>query len=142
MPYCCVSCTDLSRRGVSLLTYLINHLDGIMAAHNCQNVAIVGDLNQHLVIRAFTELVVVQGLRNHVNFPIHQCGGSFDPMLMDLLGDSAQCHPLYFVGTSDHLAILSTFIRASACEEEHHRTIWLWDRPDWDAARLALSEYL
>ncbi|MPC08212.1 hypothetical protein E2C01_000789 [Portunus trituberculatus] len=48
--------------GSESLTYLINYLDGTIAAHTCQNVAIIGDLNQHLVMRAFTELTVVQGL--------------------------------------------------------------------------------
>ena len=52
-------------QGSAPLTYLTDHLDDIMAAHNCQNVVIVGDLNQHLVMRAFTEL------HNHVDFPTH-----------------------------------------------------------------------
>lgn len=42
--------------------------DYIMAANNCQNTIIVGDLNQHLVMRVFTELTVVHGLFNHVDF--------------------------------------------------------------------------
>ena len=41
-------------QGNDPLNYLTDHLDDIMAAHNCQNVVIVGDLNQHLVMMAFT----------------------------------------------------------------------------------------
>ncbi|MPC34241.1 hypothetical protein E2C01_027625 [Portunus trituberculatus] len=129
-------------QGSEPLTYLTNLLDGIMAAHNCQNIAIVGNLNQHLIMRSFTELIVVQGLRNHVDFPTHQHGGSLDPVLTDLAGDSVQCCPLDVMATFDHLAILSTFIHAPAREEKHHRTIWLWNCTDWDVARRALSEYL
>ncbi|MPC54729.1 hypothetical protein E2C01_048654 [Portunus trituberculatus] len=66
-----------------------------MTAHNCQNVAIV-ELNQHLVMRAFIELIVLQGLRNYVDFPSHQRGGFLDPVLTDLAlaGDSVHCRPL------------------------------------------------
>ncbi|MPC83045.1 hypothetical protein E2C01_077735 [Portunus trituberculatus] len=78
---------------------------------------------------AFTELTVMQEQRNHVDFPTHQCGGSFDPLLTDLAGDSVQCSPLDFLGTFDHLAVLSTFIRASS------------HRADWNAARRTLNAY-
>ena len=91
-------------------------------------------------MREFTELTVVQGLQNHVDFPTHQRGGSLDPVLTDLAGDSVRCRPLDFVGTSDHLAVLSTIKIAPAREEEHHRTIWLCDRVDWEAVRRALGE--
>ena len=88
---------------------------------------VVGDLNQHQVVRAFTKLTVVQRLQNHVNFPTHQRGGSLDPVLTDLAGESVQFHSLDYVGTSDHLAFLSTISLPPACDEEHHRTIWLWE---------------
>ena len=71
-------------------SYLTEHLDDIIAAHNCQNVMLVGDLNQHLVMRAFTEFIVVQGLHNHVDFPTHQLGGYLDPVLIDL------CHAIHW----------------------------------------------
>ncbi|MPC31334.1 hypothetical protein E2C01_024622 [Portunus trituberculatus] len=45
---------------------------------------IVGNLNHNIVLRAFIELTVVQGLHNHVDFPTHQRGGSLDPVLTDL----------------------------------------------------------
>ena len=63
------------------LVYLTDNLDDIMVSHNCQNVVVVDDLNQHQVVRAPTELTVVQGLQNHVNFPTHQRGGSLDSVL-------------------------------------------------------------
>ncbi len=127
-------------QGSEPLNYLINNLDEIMETNNCHNVAIVGDLNQHLVTRAFTELTVVQGLTNHVTFPTHQRGGSLDPVLTDLISDCVQCRPLDYVGSSDHLAVLSTIKLAPAREEEHERTIWLWDRANWDAVRNALRD--
>ena len=62
-----------------------------MATHNYQNTVIVGDLSQQIVHRDFTELIVVHGLTNHVNFPIHIHGASLDPVLTDLPSDSVQC---------------------------------------------------
>ena len=95
-------------QGSEPLTYLTNNLDNIMAAHNCQNVVIVGDLNHNIVNGTFTELTVVQGLHNHVDFPTHRRGSSLDPVLTDLAGDSVQCHPLDFMGSSDLFAVLPT----------------------------------
>lgn len=53
------------------LICLTQNLDSVMAAHNSQSTLIVGDVNQHMVMRAFTELTVAQGLFSHVDFPIH-----------------------------------------------------------------------
>ena len=50
------------------LVYLTGNLDDIMASHNCENVVVVGDLNQHQVVRAFTELTVIQGYRTTSTF--------------------------------------------------------------------------
>lgn len=58
------------------LIYQTDNLDDIMAAHNCQNAVIMEDLNQHLVMGAFTEFTAVQGLLNCIDFPTYQCGGS------------------------------------------------------------------
>lgn len=52
-------------QGNASLVYMTDNLDDIMAAYNCQNAIIVGDLNQYLVIGDFTELTVVQGMFNH-----------------------------------------------------------------------------
>ena len=92
-------------QGDAPISFLTTHLDEIMETHNCQNVLIVGDLNQHLVQQAFDELSVVQGLTNYVNFSTHIRGGSLDPVLSDLPAD--QCWPLDYVGSSDHKAVLS-----------------------------------
>lgn len=126
-------------QGSAPLTYLTEHLDDLMAAHSCQYAMVVGDLNQHLVARAFTELTAVHGLHNHVEFPTHQRGGSLDPVLTDLPSDCVLCCPLDRVGSSDHNAVLTTISLAPAREEEHQRVIWLWDRADWTAARQALA---
>ncbi|XP_045118181.1 uncharacterized protein LOC123508485 [Portunus trituberculatus] len=126
-------------QGNAPLNYLSEHLDDIMAAHNCQHVVIVGDLNQHLVMRAFTDLTVVQGLHNHVNFPTHQRGGSLDPVLSDLPEACVMCRPLDRVGSSDHYAVLSSINLSAAREEEQQRVIWLWERADWEAMKRSLS---
>ena len=126
-------------QGNNPLHYLTDQIDRIMITHNCQNVLIVGDLNQHLVERAFTELTVVHGLHNHVNFPTHERGGSLDPVLTDLPDDRVQCRPLDRVGSSDHFAVLSTLNLAPSREEDYQRDVWLWERAEWEAARLALT---
>lgn len=101
---------------------------------------IVGDFNQHIGIWASTELIAVQGLHNHVDFPTHQREGSLDPVLTDLTIDNVQCRPLDFMSTSDHLAILTTITLSQACEEYHSKTIRQWDHADWNAVIRALGE--
>ena len=67
---------------------LTSQLDAIMAIHDCQNAVIVGDLSQHIVRKDFTELTVIHGLTNYVNFSTHIHGASLDPVLTDLPSDS------------------------------------------------------
>ncbi|MPC38783.1 hypothetical protein E2C01_032299 [Portunus trituberculatus] len=114
-------------QGNAPLNYLSEHLDDIMAAHNCQHVFIVGDLT------------VVQGLHNHVNFPTHQRGGSLDPVLSDLPEACVKCRPLDRVGNPAHYAVLSSINLSAAREEEQQRVIWLWERADWEAMKRSLS---
>ena len=121
------------------LSFLTDQLDTIMAAHTCQNVMIVGDLNQHLVSRAFTELTTVHGLTNHVTFATHERGASLDPVLTDLPTDSVQCCQLDKVGSSDHFAVLCKVGLNPAWEEERQRTIWLWDKANWRGLRAELA---
>ena len=121
------------------LTFLTDHLDAILATHDCQNTVIVGDLNQHLVNRAFTELITVHGLNNHVDFATHERGGSLDPVLTDLPGDSVQCYRMDKVGSSDHHAVLCEIGLNPACEEGSQRTIWLWDKANWQEIRRELA---
>ena len=126
-------------QGAAPLAFLTDQLDNLLASHDCQNTVIVGDLNQHLVNRAFTELTVVHGLTNHVTFPTHTRGASLDPVLTDLPGDTVQCHQLNRVGSSDHNAVLCELGLNPACEEGTQRTIWLWERANWCAIRRALA---
>lgn len=103
--------------------------------HECENVVIVSDLNQHMVIRAFIELTVVQGLHNHVDSPLDP--PSLDPVVIDLPGDCVQCRPLDCIGNSDHHAVFSIVNPAPARNEDHQQVIWIWNRADWAAVRLA-----
>ncbi len=125
--------------GNNPLHYLIDRLDDIMTTHDCQHIVIVGDLNHHLVMRAFTELTAVQGLHNHVDFPTRQCGGSLNPVLTDLPQECVQCHPLDHVDSSDHHAVHTTVSVAPACDEDHQQVTWLWDCTNWVAMRQALA---
>ena len=131
------------RQGGAPLTFLIDELDSIMAAHACQNIAVVGDMNQHLVSRAFTELTVIHGLTNHVTFSTHVRGCSLDPVLTDLPRDSVHCQQLNRIGSSDHNAVFSHFGLNPASEESSQRTIWLWDKTEWPVLKhiLAATEW-
>ena len=68
-----------SWQGGALLTFLTGQLDAIMATHVI--IVIMGELNQHNVHRAFTEVIVIHGLTNHVNFFTHIHVASLDPVL-------------------------------------------------------------
>ena len=87
------------------LTFLTGQLDTILSTHNCQNTIIMCDLNQHLVHRAFTELTVVHGLSNHINFATHIHGASLDSVLINLPSDLVQYYQLNKVGSSDYNAV-------------------------------------
>ncbi|XP_050730057.1 uncharacterized protein LOC127005333 [Eriocheir sinensis] len=127
-------------QGSEPLTFLTDQLDTILATYDCQSTAIVGDMNQHMVSRAFTELTVVHGLTNHVTFPTHVGGGSLDPVLTDLPGDSVHCRPLERIGSSDHNAVLTELGLNPSPEEARQRVIWLWQRADWQAMKRALAD--
>ena len=126
-------------QGSAPLTFLTEQLDHIVASHDCQNTLIVGDLNQHLVYRAFTELTVVHALHNHVNFPTHVRGGSLDPVLSDFPEGTVQCRPLDYVGTSDHNAVMCEVSLTPGYEEDQQREIWLWERANWTAIKQLLA---
>lgn len=103
---------------------------------------IVGDLNFHLEQDAFNNLLTVQGLSNHVSFPTHERGGSLDPVLSDLPDSSIICKQLDPVGTSDHYAVLTQVKLDAAREDAVPRTIWLWERADWESMRHAMEDRL
>ena len=122
------------------LIWLSNHLDEIMESHRCQNMLIAGDLNQPEVPTAFTELMLVHGLTNYVTFPTHRSGSSLDPVLSDLPDGYVRCRPLDYVGSSDHIGILTSVSLSIAMDECTVRTIWAWNRADWTSIRRKLNE--
>ncbi|KAG0702594.1 hypothetical protein GWK47_025079 [Chionoecetes opilio] len=63
-------------QGREPIEFLHTHLDRLLQQYSCNHTVIVGDLNQHLVARAFEELLTVYGLTNHVTFPTHISGSS------------------------------------------------------------------
>lgn len=68
---------------------------------------VVSDLNFHHIRDACEDLLAVQELTNHVNFPTRIHGTSLDPLLMDLDDDVITCYQVDQVGTSDHNAVLT-----------------------------------
>ena len=125
--------------GNAPLAYLTDQLDTIMATHDCQHTVILGDLNQHLVNQAYVELKSVHGLTNHVTFPTHVRGGSLDPVMSDLPGDTVQCLQLHRIGSSDHNAVLTKIGLNPFFEEDRQRILWLWERADCSAMKQDLT---
>ncbi len=62
----------------------MEELDTLLQRHKCSHVMIVGDLNFYMEQDAFSNLLAVQGLTNHVTFPTHERGGLLDPVVTDL----------------------------------------------------------
>ena len=134
----CIGCYRPPSQGAVLLEYLIENIDSMMVANQCSNVMIIGDLNQNSVKNAFNTLLVVHDLKNYVTFPTHNSGSSLDPVVTDLPPHSVQCSPLDFVGTSDHVAVLTKIHFERPREESHTRTLWKWEAANWNAMRAAL----
>lgn len=135
----CIGCYRPPTQGAVLLDYLTENIDNMMVANQCESVVIIGDLNQHIVRDAFNTLLVVHDLKNYVTFPTHSSGSSLDPVVTDLPPHSVQCSPLDFVGTSDHVAVLTKIHFRRPPEESHTRTLWRWEAANWEAMRAALS---
>lgn len=76
----------------------------------------------------FNDLITVQGLLNHVDFPALIRVGSLDSLFSDLLEKCVPCKPLNRVGSSDHMAVLTQVILTPAVGEIRKREIWLWGR--------------
>ena len=127
------------RQGRAPLDFLTAELDTLLARHQCSRVMVVGDLNSHLEREAYEDLLSVQGLANHVNFPTHERGGLLDPVLSDLPETSIHCQQLGPVGSSDHYAVLARVELHTTREDAAPRTIWLWRRADWLSMRHALE---
>ena len=135
----CVGCYRPPRQGSVLLDYLTGNIDTMMTANQCESVVVLGDLNQHLVQDAFNTLLVVHNLHNYVTFPTHRSGSSLDPVVTDLPHHSIQCFPLDFVGTSDHVAVLTKIQFRKPREESFTRTLWRWEAANWEALRADLK---
>lgn len=122
-------------QGNEPIHYLHTNLDTLLHQHACEHLIILGDMNQHLVARSFDEMLTVFGLSNHVDFPTHISGSSLDPVISDLPDGVISCRSLGAVGSSDHLAILTTIKVLADRDEAVIRTNWLWDRGNWDGLR-------
>ena len=122
------------------LEFLQTHLDTLLQRHSCTHAIIVGDLNQNLVRRVFDELLTVHGLTNHVTFATHNSGSSLDPVISDLPEGVVTCRPLGAVGSSDHLAVLTTIHVAALRDVTTMRTNWLWNRANWNDFQEALCQ--
>ncbi|KAG0722807.1 hypothetical protein GWK47_043877 [Chionoecetes opilio] len=125
-------------QGREPIDFLHTHLDRLLQQYSCNHTVIVGDLNQHLAARAFEELLTVYGLTNHVTFPTHISGSSLDPVISDLPEGVITCRPLGAVGSSDHLAVLSTIHVAGLRDVPKKRTNWLWGKTNWEGLQDAL----
>ena len=134
----CVRCYDPSSQGTTLLDFLTVNLGSMMTSSECEKVIILGDLNQNTVRDTINTLRVVHDLHNFVTFLTHITGSSLDSVVFDLPHKTAQCSPLDFVDTSDHLAVLTKVQFKRPREESYTRTLWKWDSAKWDALRADL----
>lgn len=134
----CIGCYRPPWQGTALFDYLTANIDALMVANRCENIMIIGDLNQNTVREAFTSLTVVHDLHNHVTFPTHISGSSLDPVVTDLPPNTVQCSSLGFVGTSDHVAVLTKIKFERPREESYTRTLWKWEKANWGALRASL----
>ena len=129
----CVGCYRPPSQGTVLIDFLTANIDAMMTSSQCDSVVIVGDLNQYLVRDAFNTMMVVHDLPNYVTFPTHCSGSSLDPVVTDLPPHTVHCEPLDFVGTSDHVAVLTRIHFRRPREESHTRTLWKWEAANWEA---------
>jgi len=61
-------------------------------------------------------------------------------VITDLAEADVSCSSLGTVGSSDHFAVLSKITLKAAREETLSRTIWQWEKADWQGMCDALSE--
>ena len=126
-------------QGSEPIDFLRENLDELLIQNSCKNLVIVGDMNQHLVARAFDEFLVTFGLHNHVAFPTHISGSSLDPVITDLPENIVECESLGAVGSSDHYAVWSNIKLIMSRDQARTRTIWLWDKANWRGFRKHLQ---
>lgn len=63
-------------QGPAPLDFLTEYMDDLLS--------ITGDLNAHIEEAASENLLAVQGLTDHVNFPTDERGGTLNPVISDL----------------------------------------------------------
>ena len=134
----CIGCYRPPSQGSMLLDFLTENMDSMLTASQCENVILIGDLNQHLVRNAFNTLLVVHNLENFVAFPTHSSGSSLDPVMSDLPPHTVLCLPLDYVGSSDHVAVLSKIQFSRPREESYTRTLWRWEAANWGRMQAIL----
>ena len=135
-----VGCYRPPSQGTALLAYLADNIDQLMAAHQCNNIIILGDLNPRGIQASFDSFLAVFGLQNHVTFPTHRSGSSLDPVVTDFSPHEVKCSPLGPVGSSDHEAILTRVEYRRDADESVTRTLWQWEDADWVGLRRCLAE--
>ncbi|MPC32059.1 hypothetical protein E2C01_025362 [Portunus trituberculatus] len=125
--------------GTALVDYITTNLDRLMAAHRCDNVIIIGDLNPRGIQRFFDSLLAVFNLHNHVTFPMHRSGSILDPVLTDLPPHEVRCSHLGPAGTSDHETILTRIQFRRARDESSTCTLWQWEEANWEQLQRCLE---
>ena len=102
LSWCSSLCLLTSQRQ----QFLHTHLHRLLKQYFCNHTVIVGDLNHHLDVRTFKEFLTVHGLTNQITLPIH-------PQLQfswsHFHRHARRRRSFGDVGSSDHLAVLSTF---------------------------------
>lgn len=136
----CCGCYRPPLQGSGLLEFLVANLDQLLTANGCENILIIGDLNQHIVQVDFDSMLAVFNLENHVTFPTHSSGSSLDPVVTDLPSHTVHCSPLGFVGSSDHVAVLTKINFKRPRERSCTRTLWRWEAADWGGLRADLQQ--
>ena len=137
----CCGCYRPPKQGLRIIHYLTEQLDQLMTSLNCQKFLMVGDLNQHLIQLDFDQFCALYDLENHVSFPTHLSGSSLDPVVSDFPAHKINCLPLGFVGSSDHVAILSRIKFEMPKEETIERTIFAWEKTEWTNMRQDFASH-
>ena len=137
-PTLVLGCYRPPSQGYGLLRYINENLDALILKYKAKHVFIIGDLNPRNIQTQFNECIAINNLYNHVNFPTHISGSSLDPVLSDMSSDKVTCSSMGFVGTSDHVAVLTTLDFKKPRAEKFSRQLWKWESADW----VAINEHL
>ena len=125
-------------QGLLLINYIQDNLDRLMTKHKAHNVVIVGDLNPPGIRLHFDNTLNLLGLNNCVSFPTHRSGSSLDPFLTNIDPLHIFCRPLGYVGSSDHIAVLTDVKFRKPRPEKSQRILWKWKDANW----LGLNTHL